>query len=323
MTKVLITGIAGFAGTHLAEYILKERTDWEVYGVVEPGTPLMPPFPLSSGASVKVNYARDVTSSLDMDLTIGGLKPNIIFHLAARPFVPDSFVNPEGTFRVNLLGTLNVLNSMRKYCPESRMHFAGSSEEYGLVEDHELPIWEGQPLRPLSPYGVSKVAASFLCYQYHKSYGLGITRTRAFNHTGPGRGHMYATSTFARQVVEVERGEREEITVGNLGAVRDLTDVRDMVRAYVLAVEFCPPGDVFNVCSGKGRTMRSVLDVLLESANVKVRNIQIDQEMLRPSDVPRLIGHCHAFRMQTGWSPEIPFDQTMRDLLDYWRDRLK
>jgi GDP-4-dehydro-6-deoxy-D-mannose reductase len=320
MTKVLITGIAGFAGHHLAKYIIQERKDWDVYGIVEPWyTGPKPELP----AGIKESYARNITSRWDVDEVFRDLKPNIIFHLAARPFVPDSFADPVKTFEVNLMGTLNILESMRKCCPLARMHFAGSSEEYGLVEDHELPIWEGQPLRPLSPYGVSKVAASYLCYQYHKSYGLGITRTRAFNHTGPGRGHMYATSTFARQVAEVKQGKRDDIVVGNLSAVRDLTDVRDMVRAYILAVEHCPPGEVFNVCSGIGRSMRSVLDLLLELANVKVRNIQIDQAMLRPSDVPRLIGHCHAFRMQTGWSPEIPFDQTMRDLLDYWRDRLK
>ena len=317
MTKVLITGIGGFAGSHLAEYIIRERKDWEVYGIIEPGARPTDPFLI-----IKANFVRDVTSATDMDEIFRDLRPDIIFHLAARPFVPDSFAMPRTTFNINLTGTLNILESMKQYCPKARMHYAGSSEEYGLVEDHELPIWEGQPLRPLSPYGVSKVAASLLCYQYYKSYGLHIIRTRAFNHTGPSRGHMYATSTFARQVIEVEEGTRVTMAVGNLDAVRDLTDVRDTIRGYVLAVEHCTPGDVYNICTGKGRTMRSVLSILMSISGTKA-DIWIDPEKQRPSDVPRLVGNCHSFRVQTGWKPEISFEQTMVDLLGYWRDKLK
>ena len=200
-----------------------------------------------------------------------------------------------------------------------RIQIAGSSEEYGLVHEDELPIRETNPLRPLSPYAVSKVAQDMLAYQYHRSYQLPAIRTRGFNHTGPRRAPVFVASDFARQIVEIERGNHEPcMRVGNLEARRDFTDVRDMVRAYWLATEKGEPGEVYNICSERCYAIREILDLLLGMSSVKI-SVEQDPRRLRPSDVPVLLGDCSRFRRQTGWEPTIPFEQTLRDLLDYWR----
>ena len=202
------------------------------------------------------------------------------------------------------------------------IQIACSSEEYGMVFPNEVPIRETNPLRPLSPYAVSKVAMDYLGYQYFESYKLRIVRTRGFNHTGPRRGETFAESTFAKQIALIEKGKQEPIIfVGNLEAERDYTDVRDMVRAYTLAVEKCDPGEVYNICTGKAFQMKAVLDMLLSFSNVKVQ-IKQDPARMRPSDVPILIGDNSKFVAKTGWKPEIPFEKTLKDLLDYWRARV-
>jgi GDP-4-dehydro-6-deoxy-D-mannose reductase len=209
------------------------------------------------------------------------------------------------------------------------IHIAGSSEEYGFVLPNEVPIAETNPLRPLSPYGVSKVAQDLLAFQYFKSYGLKVIRTRAFNHTGPRRGKVFATSNFARQIVMIEKGKAEPvIRVGNLEAVRDFSDVRDVAKAYVLALEkgepgevYSEPGEVYNICSGKGIKIRQLLDMLLAQSKVDIE-INEDPERMRPSDVEFLIGDATRFCAKTGWKPEIPFEQTLADLLAFWRERV-
>jgi len=202
------------------------------------------------------------------------------------------------------------------------VQIAGSSEEYGMVYPDELPIRETNPLRPLSPYSVSKVAEDRLGYQYHMSYGLKTVITRAFNHTGPRRGDVFATSNFAKQVTEIEKGLKEPVMyVGNLNATRDFSDVRDIVKAYWLAATKCEYGEVYNICSEKTRTIQSILDLLLTMTD---KNIEIKQDTsrMRPSDVEVLHGDCSKFREKTGWRPEIPFEKTMSDLLNYWREKV-
>ena len=203
-----------------------------------------------------------------------------------------------------------------------RIQIACSSEEYGLVQPEETPIREDNPLRPLSPYGVSKVAQDLLGYQYHQSYDLHVVRTRTFNHEGPRRGESFVLSNFAKQIAEIEQGLKAPVVeVGNLDAIRDFTDVRDVVRAYVLALDACTPGDVYNIGSGNTWRIGDALEKMLgfSSANIQVKQ---DSARMRPSDVPIL--HCDAtkFKAQTGWKPEIPFEQTLRDTLDYWRQRV-
>jgi GDP-4-dehydro-6-deoxy-D-mannose reductase len=203
------------------------------------------------------------------------------------------------------------------------IQIALSSEEYGLVHANEVPIGEDNPLRPLSPYAVSKVTQDMMGYQYHQSHGLKVIRTRTFNHEGPRRGDVFVTSNFARQIAEIELGMKPPvIEVGNLEARRDWTDVRDIARAYWLAVGRCIPGEVYVIGSGKSRTVQEMLDTLLGLSEVQV-TVRQDPSRLRPSDVQILEANPTKFREATGWEPEIPFEQTMKDLLDYWRDRLR
>jgi GDP-4-dehydro-6-deoxy-D-mannose reductase len=203
-----------------------------------------------------------------------------------------------------------------------RFLVVGSSEEYGLVEEDELPIKETNPLRPLSPYAVSKVGQDLMGYQYWKSYGLPIVRSRAFNHEGPRRGDVFVTSNFARQVAEIEAGLRDPVVyVGDLAPRRDYSDVRDIVRGYWALVERGEPGEVYNLCSGRAWTIRQVLDLLLEQARVKSIRVETDPSRLRPSDVPVLEGDPSKIEKATGWKVEIPFERTLKDLLAYWRQR--
>ncbi|OGC42638.1 GDP-mannose 4,6-dehydratase [candidate division WOR-3 bacterium RBG_13_43_14] len=222
----------------------------------------------------------------------------------------------------NIIGQLNVLEAIRKFKPDARIQIAGSSEEYGMVNPDEVPIKETNPLRPLSPYAVSKVAQDMMGYQYFKSYDLKIIRTRAFNHTGPRRGIVFATSNFARQIAEIEKGLRKPvIEVGNLDAVRDFSDVRDVVRAYALSLEKGEPGEVYNIASGEGCKIGKMLDILLSFSKVKVE-IRQDPKRLRPSDVLLLIGSNEKFFKATGWQLKIKFEKTLEDLLNYWRQKL-
>jgi GDP-4-dehydro-6-deoxy-D-mannose reductase len=217
---------------------------------------------------------------------------------------------------------VNLFEAIRDLDLSPRVHIAGSSEEYGLVLPDEVPIREESPLRPLSPYAVSKVAQDLLGYQYWKSYRLHVVRTRGFNHTGPRRGEVFVTSNFSRQIAEIEKGLREPVVrVGNLDSIRDFTDVRDMVRAYWLALERGEPGEVYNVCSGRGYSGHQLLDILLGLSHVKVE-IQQDPARMRPSDVMLLIGDASKFRDITGWEPAIPFEVTLKDLLEHWRKRV-
>ncbi len=192
-----------------------------------------------------------------------------------------------------------------------------------MVYEHEAPITETNPLRPLSTYAVSKVAQDFMAYQYFKSYGIFTVRTRGFNHTGPRRGDVFVTTNFARQVADIEAGLKAPVIhVGNLEARRDFTDVRDMVHGYWLSLEKCEPGEVYNIASGKAYAIQEVLEILLSYSTAKV-DVQVDPERLRPSDVPLLLGDAGKFRLATGWEPTIPFEKTMEDLLNYWRAVIK
>lgn len=248
-------------------------------------------------------------------------KPDYIFHLAAQSFVPMSWRAPTDTMETNLIGTIHLFEAVRKLKISPKIQFAGSSEEYGFVYPDELPIKEENPLRPLSPYGVSKLAADKLSYQYCISYGLHIVVTRGFNHIGPRRGDVFVTSNFAKQIAEIEKGKEPVIHVGNLEASRDFTDVRDMVRAYLLALEKCQPAEPYNICSGKTIRIKDVLDMLLSMTDKQIE-IRQDPDRMRPSDVDVLQGDCSKFKKQTGWKQTIPFEKTLEDLLDYWRERV-
>lgn len=316
--KILVTGITGFVGSHLAEYLLT-KDDIEIYGIVR-----------WRSDTENIEHIRDklVLSECDIrDATsvrneIEKVKPDRIFHLAAQSYVVSSWHAPRETLTTNILGELNIFESVRELKINPFIQIAGSSEEYGLVSVNELPVKETNLLHPLSPYAVSKVGQDLLGYQYYKSYGLNIIRTRAFNHTGPRRGEVFVCSNFAKQIAMIEKGKQKPIIyVGNLEARRDFTDVRDIVQAYWLALEKCKPGEVYNICSGRARAMKEVLDILLGLTKQKIK-IKQDPKRLRPSDVPVLEGDSSKFRELTGWKAEIPFEKTLEDLLNYWREKI-
>lgn len=317
MKRVLITGITGFVGSHLAEFLLSK--EYEVYGIERPRSQNEN----ISGIRDRLKlFEADIRDAASMRRLIKTIEPDYIFHLAAQSFVQLSFTAPEETIVTNITGNLNVLEAVRQLNLDPVIHVAGSSEEYGLVKEDEIPIKEENPLRPLSPYGVSKIAQENLSIQYHRSYGLKTVVTRAFNHTGPRRGEVFATSNFAKQIAEIEKGKKEPVIhVGNLEAKRDWTDVRDIIKAYLLAVEKCDYGEPYNICSGKAWKISEMLDTLLNLSGTKVETRQ-DPKRLRPSDVPILLGDYTKFKEKTGWQPEIPFETTLKDLLNYWRERV-
>jgi GDP-4-dehydro-6-deoxy-D-mannose reductase len=317
--RVIVTGASGFVGGHLIEFLLK-HTDAQVYAAKR----------RRSDARVTENDGRvhwvemDVTDAHNVLSIVKAVRPTHIFHLAAQSFVPTSWKSPIETLTINAVGTANVLEAVKTHGPETKIHIAGSSEEYGRVEPDELPITEENPLRPLSPYGVSKVAADLFGQQYHCSHGLHVVITRAFNHTGPGRGEDFVESNFSRQIARIEqRFQPPVIWVGNLDATRDFSDVRDIARAYWLALERGRPGEVYNICSGTTLSIRQMLDDILALSGVKEIRIDLDPDRMRPSDVLLLHGNCTRFQRQTGWRPEIPLERTWGDLLNYWRDRLR
>ncbi len=317
LTRALITGITGFAGSHLAELLLKENV--EVYGVQR-----------WRSKNDNIEHIKNQIQFHEADLldahslykVIEEVKPKFVFHLAAQSYVQSSWASPANTLEVNITGSVHLFEAVRKSGLDVTIQIACSSEEYGKVMPDELPIKETNPLRPLSPYAVSKIAMDYLGYQYYESYGVKIIRTRGFNHTGPRRGDVFAESTFAKQIAEIEKGiSKPVVYVGNLEAKRDYTDVRDMVRAYYLSVQKCQPGEVYNISSGNAWRIRDVLDMLLSMSSVKIKVVP-DKDRMRPSDVEVLIGDASKFRKITGWKPEIPFQKTLEDLLNYWRKKV-
>jgi GDP-4-dehydro-6-deoxy-D-mannose reductase len=315
--KVLVTGITGFAGSHLVDYMLTLK-DVEIFGILR-----------WRSRTENIEHFRDKVTLMECDLrdasstrdVIEAVRPDRIFHLAAQSFVPTSWTAPTESLVTNIIGQLNIFEAVKKTSLKPRIQLACSSEEYGLVHEDELPIRETNPLRPLSPYAVSKVGQDMLGYQYFKSFGLHVIRTRGFNHEGPRRGPVFVCSDFAKQIADIEKGRREPILrVGNLDARRDFTDVRDIVKGYWLALEKGEPGEEYNLCSGRAWVIKDMLDYLLKMSKTKIR-VETDPARLRPSDVQVLLGDASKFKKATGWEPKIPFEQTLEDMLAYWRER--
>jgi GDP-4-dehydro-6-deoxy-D-mannose reductase len=315
--RVLITGITGFAGSHLAEYVLGDHPGVEVFGTMRWRSRTENIRGIESKIQLLECDLRDQSSVTGL---IEKVRPDRIFHLAAQSFVPSSWNAPAESLTTNILGQLNLFEAVRAAGIDPWIQIACSSEEYGLVYENELPIRETNPLRPLSPYAVSKVGQDYLGYQYFKSFGTKVVRTRGFNHDGPRRGDVFVSSNFAKQLAAIEKGKKPPVIhVGNLEARRDFTDVRDIVRGYWLALDGgCEPGEAYNICTGKDYSIQNVLDELIRMSGLKVE-VREDPERLRPSDVPVLLGDSSKFRKATGWKPVIDYTRTLRDMLDYWR----
>ncbi|MDI6828697.1 MAG: GDP-mannose 4,6-dehydratase [Armatimonadota bacterium] len=309
----LITGVGGFVGRHLAELLVK--TGAVVCGTIYSDDEVSPDKPIP-GVELMVCRLEDQSS---VERVISQVQPSVVYHLAAQSSVTYSLANPVSTFRSNVMGTLHLLEELRKLSNLRAVILISSAEVYGIVPESKLPITEDTAFDPVNPYACSKACVDLLGAQYFRTFHLPVIRLRPFNHIGPGQSDAFVASDFAHQISDIEAGLRSpKLVVGNLDARRDFTDVRDIVRAYILAAEKCTPGEVYNICSGRSVSIREILDKLLSLTSVNVEVVQ-DAERMRPSDLPILVGDYSKFRAKTGWAPEIPLDQTLEDVLNYWR----
>ncbi len=296
--RAFITGGHGFVGTWLARHL--EDNGEEV---------------VAAGPEI------DVTDPDCVARAMAAQQPDVVYHLAALANVSDSWQDPTRTFEVNATGTLHVLEAARRLETKPRVLIVCSAEVYGTVAPDQLPIDEDTPLRPVTPYAASKVAAEFLGLQAHLGHGLPVYRVRAFNHVGPAQSGTFVVSDLARRIAEAERDGTKILRVGNLSPRRDFTDVRDVVRAYRLLVEGGTPGEVYNVCSGQAIAIEELASRLLALAGVDLV-LETDPSLVRPVDVPVLLGDPTRIREAVGWEPVIPLDDTLRDVLADWRDRV-
>ena len=309
MPKALITGINGFVGTHLNNYLLSKG--YEVFGTTKPGN-----------EKEKENFFPvDILDYEGIKKVLENISPDHIFHLAALTSPSASFKNPSETVTNNIGGQLNILEAVKELkMMNSRVLVVSSAEVYGQVSERDLPIDEETPLRPTSPYAVSKIAQDFLGLQYKLSQNVDCVRVRPFNHIGPYQSPTFVIPAFAKQIAEIEKGKQEAIMkVGNLEAKKDFTDVRDMVIAYELLMQTGESGEVYNVGSGKSIQISKVLEILL-SMSEKHIIVEKDPKLMRPIEIPELVCDYSKLHKATGWKPEIPLEEALQDTLDYWRN---
>ncbi len=322
INKVLITGITGFVGSHLADYISAEFPSVQILGLVRWRAPKDNIRHILDKITLCYGDLLDMSS---LESVLAEHKPDIIFHLAAQSYVDFSFLAPIVTLQANVIGTANLLETVKKlklnFGYDPIIHICSSSEVYGQVRENEVPIKEDNPFRPASPYAVSKVAEDMLGLQYWLSWKIKTIRTRMFTHTGSRRGEVFVESNFAKQVAAIEAGLTAPVVkVGNLNSIRTFLDVKDAVRAYWLLVNKCTPGEVYNIGGVETMTVGEMLNKILKLSTVKDIKIEVDQKRLRPSDVTLQIPCIDKFTKEINWKPEIKFDKTLEDLLSYWRD---
>jgi GDP-4-dehydro-6-deoxy-D-mannose reductase len=313
LSRILITGASGFVGRHLVHHLVQSG-EREITG-------------LSSRKRPDIDGARLLVCDLrDADLTTRVLqrhRPDVIYHLASQSHVPRAFSDPADTLITNAVGQINLFEGCRAAGIDPVIISVGSAEVYGAVSPGSIPIDENQPMAPNNPYASSKAAQDIYAAQYVASFGAKVVRVRPFNHVGPGQTDRFVVASFARQIAEVEAGRADPVVlVGNLEPIRDFLDVRDVVRAYRLLANADHAGDVFNVASGRGIRIRQILDMLVDRAECDI-DVRVDPERLRPSDVPEFRGDATRLRSATGWEPLIPLEQTVQDVLDDWRARLR
>jgi GDP-4-dehydro-6-deoxy-D-mannose reductase len=313
--RILITGVTGFVGPYLAQYIAEAAPEAEVWGLVW----------AADGEEVPASVhpiEGDLTDISSLRAAFDQAQPETIFHLAAASSVASSWDHPGRFLEVNAVGTVNLLETVRAADREVRVVVSSSAEVYGAVPVDQQPITEDAHLAPLSPYAASKAAQDLLTAQYYHGYEIPTVRLRLFHHTGPRRPPQFVASSFAQQIARIEHGlDPPRLAVGNLEAIRDFTDVRDVARAYWLAATRGIPGDVYNICSSRHVSIRRVLDILLSDSRVEVE-VEVDPDRLRSADIPYLVGDHTRFSNATDWQPEIPLVKTLDDLLEWWRSEL-
>jgi len=315
--RVLITGVTGFVGPYLAAELAAEP-EVELFGMALDAGGAQAGGALPSGITILLG---DVTDDASIRTVLEEARPDVVFHLAGASSGAAAWHRPVACYEVNAVGTLRLLEGIRRLGLAATTIVASSGEVYGSADDEAHPLTEDSPLRPLSPYAASKASQDLVAAQYPRAYGMRVIRLRLFNHTGPRHPEQFVASSFARQIARIERGLQEPVLeVGNLDARRDFVDVRDVARAYRLAVRSDVTGDVFNVCSGRAVSIRRILELLLGLARCEVV-VHPDPERMRPADIPLLLGDPRRFREATGWVPEIPLEQSLSDLLDWWRDQ--
>lgn len=336
MKKALITGITGMVGSHLADFLL-ENTDWEIYGICRWRSPLDNVSHLLDRANrrdrVYFEYA-DLNDAVSLLASVRRIRPNYVFHLAAQSYPMTSFNMPVDTLNTNILGTCRLLESIRLTMSEDAnynpvIHVCASSEVFGRIPADQKPetgISEDCPFHPASPYAISKIGTDLLGRYYAQAYGMTVMTTRMFTHTGPRRGDVFHESSFAKQIAMIETGLIEpKVMVGNLKSLRTYADVRDAVRAYYMLVTVNPvPGEYYNIGGSYTCEVGDTLNTLLSYSPMKDQiEVAVAPERLRPIDADLQVPDCRKFKAHTGWEPKIPFGQTMHDLLDYWRERIK
>lgn len=325
--KVFITGITGMVGSHLADYLM-ENTDWEIYGMCRWRSPLDNISHyldrINKKDRIHLVYA-DLRDTISIDNAIKQVMPDYVFHLAAQSYPKTSFDAPIDTLDTNIQGTVRVLEALRKYKPDSIIHVCASSEVFGRVPKEKLPIDEECTFHPASPYAISKVGTDLVGRYYAEAYGMTVMTTRMFTHTGPRRGDVFAESTFAKQIAMIEKGLIPPVVKsGNLQSLRTFADVRDAVRAYYMLVTINPiPGEYYNIGGQYTCLVEDMLKHLISLSSMKDQiKVETDPERLRPIDADLQVPDTSKFTKHTGWIPEITFEKTMLDLLDYWRERI-
>ncbi len=323
-----ITGITGMVGSHLADYILV-NTDWTIVGLIRWRSPLDNIThmleDINENKRIKLVYG-DLRDSISIDKTIEETVPDYVFHLAAQSFPKTSFESPLDTMDINIQGTNRILESLRKYSPNAYIHICSSSEVFGRVKKEKLPIDEECTFHPASPYAISKVGTDLIGRFYAEAYKMKVLSTRMFTHTGPRRGDVFAESSFAKQIALAEAGYiKPIIKVGNLKSLRTIADVRDAVRAYFMLLTMNPiSGEYYNIGGTYSLEIGELLDYLISLSSIKSDlKTELDQSRLRPIDADLQIPNTKKFQDHTGWKPEIPFEKTMLDLLNYWRQKVK
>jgi len=319
--RILITGINGFVGRHLADFLLNKKDDCELTGLDINTSNFFEGFKGENERLKLVNI--DLTDAKKIEEFVKGFKPEQVYHLAAQSSVSESWKDPVGTFKVNVFGGINILESIRKFYAICKFLSVCTAEEYEIMKNNSSAITEDAKILPVNPYAISKSAIDFFSTTYFRAYKIPVFVSRSFNHIGPGQSERFVCSDFAKQIAEIEKGIREPVIyTGNLAAYRDFLDVRDVIKAYYYIMNKGKPGEVYNICSGEKQRISELLDILLSYSKIKNIEIKVDSCKLRPVDSEIVYGDNSKLKKHTGWIPDYTIRQALKDTLNYWREKV-